>query len=425
MGSFSLRSSLYRKAGLSATVLALAFVLAQALPAQLTPKTKPRTGPRALALIQLSPNGKGHLVPIAILDGGRFFDASVYKATPVPMALEQGTVYEGFKTGVSQGLFTITGVLQGQRSWSAEGKWQSAGERTASTVSKTQVPVTDDNEGPPVLRRADKIPPEPATPPPSVASPAPAIPAPAPAPPADATPESAEDPNRPMLRRGGSKNDSKKPAAAPSNEKRTPPIPTEAARAAVQWIPAISDASGPNPRDYTFDAKPEELADYRAKRLALDTAELRRDLKDVTLSQPQPAPGRKSTRPVAKTKAAQPVFTSDQLRIFDLTSSNQPVLVFSAQAEMPRSGTSAPPTLYSLTLVARTNLALDVRKVFYSQTDLAHLDVTPRLELIDAVDADGDGQGELLFRRITDAGSVYSIYRVTGDQLWPLFEGTP
>lgn len=424
MGSFSLRSSLYRTAELSATVLALAFILAQALPAQLTPKTKPRTGPRALALIQLSPNGKGHLVPIAILDGGRFFDASVYKATPVPMALEPGTVYEGFKTGVSQGLFTITGVLQGQRSWSGEGKWMPAGERTTSTVSKTQGPVTDDNEGPPVLRRADKTPPEPATPPPPVTSPPPAIPAPAP-PPADATPEPAEDPNRPMLRRGGSKNDSKKPAAAPSDEKRTPTIPTEPAPAAVQWIPAISDASGPNPRAYTFDAKPEELADYRIKMLALATAELRRHLKDVSPAQPQPAPGRKSTRPVARSRPVQPAFSSDQLRIFDLTSSNEPVLVLSGQAEMPRSGTSAPPTLYSFTLVARTNLALDVRKVFYAQTDLAHLDLTPRLELIDAVDADGDGQGELLFRRITDAGSAYSIYRVTGDQLWPLFEGTP
>ncbi len=378
-----------------------------------------------MGLIQLSPNGKGHLVPIAILDGGRFFDASVYKATPVPMALEQGTVYEGFKTGVSQGVFTITGVLQGQRSWSGEGQWLPASERAASTLSKTQAPVTDDNEGPPVLRRADKAPPAPATPPPAVASPAPAIPAPAPPPPSDASPEPAEDPNRPVLRRGGSKNDSKKPAAAPTKEKRTTPIPTEAVPAAVQWIPAISDAAGPNPRAYTFDAKPEELADYRSKMLALATAELRRHLKDVTLAQPDPATGRKSTRAVAKTKPAQPVFTNDQLRIFDLTSSNEPVLVFSGQAEMPRSGTSAPPTLYSLTLVARTNLALDVRKVFYAQTDLAHLDVTPRLELIDAVDADGDGQGELLFRRITDAGSAYSIYRVTGDQLWPLFEGTP
>jgi hypothetical protein len=45
------------------------------------------------------------------------------------------------------------------------------------------------------------------------------------------------------------------------------------------------------------------------------------------------------------------------------------------------------------------------------------------MELIDAVDADGDGRGELLFREISDAGSVYGIYRAGADQLFPLFEG--
>jgi hypothetical protein len=47
------------------------------------------------------------------------------------------------------------------------------------------------------------------------------------------------------------------------------------------------------------------------------------------------------------------------------------------------------------------------------------------MELIDAVDADGDGRGELLFRRTNDNGSAYAIYRITPDGLWPLFEGTP
>jgi hypothetical protein len=47
------------------------------------------------------------------------------------------------------------------------------------------------------------------------------------------------------------------------------------------------------------------------------------------------------------------------------------------------------------------------------------------MELIDAVDADGDGRGELLFRRTFDSGSFYAIYRVTADQLWPLYEPAP
>ena len=58
-------------------------------------------------------------------------------------------------------------------------------------------------------------------------------------------------------------------------------------------------------------------------------------------------------------------------------------------------------------------------------TDQRHLDEFPRLELIDAVDVDGDGRGELLFREISDAGTAWAVYRAAADQLYPLFEGKP
>jgi len=49
----------------------------------------------------------------------------------------------------------------------------------------------------------------------------------------------------------------------------------------------------------------------------------------------------------------------------------------------------------------------------------------PRYEFIDAVDADGDGRGELLFRQVWDSGSGFAVYRVIGDRLWPLYESKP
>jgi hypothetical protein len=58
-------------------------------------------------------------------------------------------------------------------------------------------------------------------------------------------------------------------------------------------------------------------------------------------------------------------------------------------------------------------------------TDTSHLDVIPQMELIDAVDVDGDGRGELLFRQFSDAGTAFVVYRVIGNQLYALFQGTP
>ena len=68
-----------------------------------------------MGLLQLAPSGKAHLIPITILYDGEFYDASAYKAAPVPMALESGTVYEAVRAGVSQGLFTVSSALQGQQ----------------------------------------------------------------------------------------------------------------------------------------------------------------------------------------------------------------------------------------------------------------------------------------------------------------------
>jgi hypothetical protein len=77
-----------------------------------------------------------------------------------------------------------------------------------------------------------------------------------------------------------------------------------------------------------------------------------------------------------------------------------------------------------VTLVAREDVNGDLHKSLANLTDAQHLDVLPRLELIDAVDVDGDGRGELLFRQVSDAGSAFVVYRVIGDRLYPLFQGT-
>ncbi len=437
-------------------------------------------GPRALGLVQLSSKGKARLIPIAIMIDGKFFDAGSYKAAPVPMALDFGIVYEGFRSGVSQGIFTITQPGQLNHSWIAEGTWFPAGTKAPDKNKKYSTPVIEDEskDGPPVLHRrseksdsdsdsADKdknkdkpkddakdqkptTPSSPTTAAPTASAPSspdatktPAPSATADAPPAKAasTDENISDPNRPVLRRGkpdssahsepfttfdalpGSVPAAKSSAGTGAGSGKTDAKATDSAAAVPQvtMIPAISDAAGPDPRPYIYDLKPAEVAMYRSKIQDLAIAQMHAH---ATAGEAAPARTKGSAGKPAS-KLPKPSFDAISLRVFDLSNSNEPVLVLLATTHPSTDANGNVAVPQEITLIARTNLDGDLKKLFFSQTDSQHLDVAPRMELIDAVDADGDGRGELLFRRTYDGGSAYAIYRVTSDLLWPLFEGTP
>jgi hypothetical protein len=253
--------------------------------------------------------------------------------------------------------------------------------------------------------------------------------------------EQIADPNRPRLRRGRPPDaDTRRdvytkfealpnPASASVSSDPGKPDGGKAkdpgALAQITTLTAISDAGGPDSRSYIYEVKPEEEAIYRNKMLDLATAQFRAHSKAAAVATPS---NRKSSVSKAAGKSAaklpKPDFDDVILHIFDLSNSNEPVLVLSAKARPPAAGggeNAAEPK--EITLIARTNLEGEMQKLFFSQTDSRHLDETPRMELIDAVDADGDGRGELLFRRSSGTGSAYAIYRVTRDRLWPLYEG--
>jgi len=192
----------------------------------------------------------------------------------------------------------------------------------------------------------------------------------------------------------------------------------------MQLIPAISDADGPDPRPYAFSLKPDEEQKLRKKILALAGDEVR--ARAEQLAAESQAAARPPTPSGSKAKPPQPSFEDVQFRAFDLSNSNEPVLVVTAKARMPARPNAAGTDLqYIITLVTRDDMYGELHKVFSSITDTQHFDVLARMELIDAVDADGDGRGELLFRQVSDAGSAFILYRVIGDRLWPLFQGTP
>ncbi len=431
----------------------LALGLGQITTAQLARKTTQTKGPRALGLLELSPGGKARLIPITIVVDGKFYDAGAYKASPVPLALWTETVYEAEKTGVPQGLFTVAEAMRtGSSNWFGEGKWRPAGSEPKPRHVDSK-PKMGEDEGPPKLRRSgsdqaqaspppssttpsptdDKKPsaPAPGNPPSSAPSPEPGN-APAPKPPEESTSTAAndEDPNRPVLRRGKPETlgNAHPEVGASTGVARRPiggPVEISSKKPATQLIPAISDAGGPEPRPYLYDMKSDEDQKYRKGMLALAADAVRAKVKQT--APVLPAPNRTphaSARGAAK--VSQPTFDDVQFHAFDLWNTNEPVFILSAMAHVPPASPTSPeaPVFY-VTLVAKKNIYDELRKLYAGVTDTRHLDEMPRLELIDAVDADGDGRGELLFRRISDGGNTWVVYRAGADQLFPLFEGTP
>lgn len=379
-------------------------------------------GPRALGLLQIAANGRAQLIPITIVLNGKFYDAGAYKADPVPMALQPATVYEAFRTGVSQGLFTVAGAAQRNTGWFADGKWVTEEEikaakdkqEAAKRAEKVTLPE-EQVDAPPKLKRAPGSSTSSTPAPSSSPKPPPQEPPPTPPPSKADTSTSAassvspmDDPNRPILRRQAA-------SEVPQEQTKITPEPISGP---LRFLPAISDADGPDPRPYGYEMKPDEEQKYQTKMLAMATDALRGRLAQAQVHVP-PSAAKSAT---AKAKAAPPPeFHDVEMRVFDLSNTNEPVLVLTAGAH----SASAPDLDFMVALVARQDIYGDLHKVFAQITDNKHLDVAPRYDLIDAVDADGDGRGELLFRETWDSGAAYGVYRVIGDQLWPLFEGKP
>jgi hypothetical protein len=498
--------SVYRTPAAIAMIAAIAAIapmsLAQEAPPEIVPlkkelRRKKDLGPRALALLRMTASGKATLMPIMIEIDGKFYDASAYKADPVPMALESGTVYEGEKTGAPLGLFTVYGALHSLAAnaeipWLATGTWLASGAEAPKKAMKAEKAPKglENTDAPPRLTKGDTTatttPPatKPDAKPDASASTAPSTPSsttapsgpnPAPTPsvptstgtpvPTPGTPKvegkkdekapapteapavntqsssSSDDSNRPRLRRGKptgplpdydvpgyGKPGSAKNSTASGGSDSGAKAAASAAMEPVELVPAISDAAGPELRSFAYEwdkgAEDERLKQMTS--LAKDQVRAYIDARAKGQIPAKPAP--RTTPRKSAVKPVDPVLENVKMRTFDLWGSNQPVMVLSADAHLPQPVSASTndlpsaPLQYKVLLITRTDIYGNLHKLYSGVTDRFHLDVTPQLELIDAVDADGDGQGELLFHKTTDSATGYAIYRVTADTLWKMFD---
>jgi len=379
-------------------------MIASIAPAQASKKEK---GPRALAVVELPADGKSkaRLIPIAILVDGRFWDASVYLANPRPMALDPGNVYEAERSGKPAGFFTVSDARQAKDRWIAFGDWQPESEKPATKTVKSAKPLEPADDDRPVLHKRQSS----ASTPEAQPSPQNAAPVPAPAPPVD-------DPNRPVLRRGKPKPPPQEPPeenlGGSSPPKAAPPAPPTKAG---ELLAAISDAGGPDPRPYTYAWAPDEQPKLTKAISDIAMAEVARYVKNTPALRFAPAAA----------------FDQVAVRAFDLDLSNNPELVLTARVPAVAPPTtrsraakpsSAPDFFFYVTVVGQTDLYGQMRKLFSSVTDSSHLDVFPRLELVDAVDAEGTGRGDLLFRAASGDTPSYQLYHVGPDSLRKLFD---
>ncbi len=426
-----------------------------------------------MAVVEWTASGP-HLIPVSILVDGKFYDAGLYLANPVPMALEPGNIYEIQKSGDPAGLFTVNSAMEPQASntfygvgkITSQADVEAANKRAAAAkaAAAARAPSRSSSEdsGPPRLRRAGghgghsgspggsptsgpPTPQPPSQPPSSTpdstggdddpdrptmkrSEPVPAAPTAAPASTTASSAPPVDDSDRPVLKRGSQGQQAAsltgpavpKSSATPASGKAT----TTAVPNRLQV--AVSDPNSTAPHPFKWIGKPEyEQRDQEATRqLALQA------VRDYAAKHPG--------------LRASSVTDDLQVHAFDLDYTNSPLFVLTAtvpqaSAPTPRSRTPkpkpvaaqeplpvAPKNEFYVTVVARENYDGTMRKVFASVTDNTHLDVYPRLELIDVVDADGSGRGELLFRQISDTSRSWVIYRVGVETMTALYNsGAP
>jgi hypothetical protein len=217
------------------------------------------------------------------------------------------------------------------------------------------------------------------------------------------------DPERPMLHRGKSSEDG--PSVAPTLVGLPPDM---------RQVVAVSDAKSRPEHLWTYSwANPDDEAKMKA-----NLEDLARKALGLAPPAAQPAPARKTAASLKKKASPPPPpapapLLDEQFRVFELAYGSGATMVLSAHTD----GVGAKEKF--VTLVAQPDLYGNVLVLVKNVTDAAHLDDTPRMRLVDAVDAMADNRGELLFELRGETQRQFALYRVLRGQADRLFATGP
>ena len=144
-----------------------------------------------------------------------------------------------------------------------------------------------------------------------------------------------------------------------------------------------------------------------------------RDALGLNPPPPPPAPMHKKTGSRKSAKPAPPVepppLIDEQFRVFELTYGSGATLVLTARTDAPLAQQKF------VTLIAQPDLYGNVLVLLKYLADGSRLDETPRMRLVDAVDALADNRGELLFELRGATQRQFALYRVLRGQAEKLF----
>ncbi|MDR3741643.1 MAG: hypothetical protein P4L40_21705 [Terracidiphilus sp.] len=411
---------------------------------------------RAVAVLEWTGDAgkpkKARLIPITIFDGGELQDGSFYMARPQPLGLSSEVEYVLKQTGKGIGLFDVENAGQEQGIWVGYGKWKPmpAPKRDA----QKPIAMVDETYGDrPVLHRKHHAD-DPAKPgskdagakgskdsdEPTLHRKDSSDTADAPAPDPDrptlhkvkststASDDSGQpkqkkgkqedighvenlpevtDPDRPRLKRG--KSEGSALAVTPS----LMGLPAD-----MEQTVAVSDGRDTPEHPWVFHwANHDDELQMKAKlEAAARTA--------LGLDPPPAAPAPKAKAKSARAKAvpappAPPPLAGEQFHVFELAYGAGATLVLSAHTDAPEAEQKF------VTLVAQPDFYGGLQILLKNVTDARHLDDTPRLRLVDAVDAEADNRGELLFEARGATERHFVLYRVLRGRAELLFASAP
>jgi hypothetical protein len=402
------------------------------------------------------------LVPVTVFDGQQLQDGSIYLARPQPLAVEGGVEYVLQQDGKHIGIFDIDNSGQEQGSWVGLGSWKPMPKPKVQPSSQlAQNDMDDEGSDHPVLHRkhssgdakgggtgsgGGSAPADPDRPTlhkkssgddggssggssspdpdggPTLHKPTAGD---------DSANEPTPDPDRPRLKEPKPKKDkpsqtldtgSVSDVAGDTDPDRphllrgkpsgtgAPVAPTLMGLPPdMHQMVAVSDAKNrpEHPWDYSW-ANPDDQAKMKAQ-----LEDMARSALGMNAPSPAPQLKKKTATRSGKSKA-KPVqlalppaaLADEQFRVFELAYGSGATLVLTAHTDGPLDQEKF------VTLIAQPDLYGSLLVLFKSVTDGSRLDETPRMRLIDAVDAMADNRGELLFELRGETQRQFALYRV-------------